>query len=186
MAIQYKQRYFSVDEFHQMAEAGIISENERVELVEGEILEMSPIGKRHAAYVDRVLSALIAPSMGKAITRVQGPIFISKRVELQPDIALLKWRADFYIEELPAPADVLLVVEVANTSLEYDRGRKLSLYARAGISHVWIVSIPDGSIEMYANPAHGAYGKYEKAQHGQTLPVPGIEGASLKVDDLLG
>src|SRR3982751_4315477 len=129
MSVQIQKHYFNVDEFYLMARGGVFSEDARVELIEGEVIEMSPIGSRHAGCVDR-LNALLNRSGQNVIVRVQSPIRIDDFSEPEPDIALLKPRADFYSNSHPTPADVLLIIEVAETSVEYDRGVKLPLYAR--------------------------------------------------------
>jgi Uma2 family endonuclease len=132
MGVQVQRRLFTVEEYHRMAEAGILSEDDRVELIEGELVTMSPIGSRHAACVAR-LTALLFPVGGRGILWVQNPIRLGARSEPQPDVALLRYRPDFYASAHPGPEDVLLVVEVAETSADADRSLKIPLYARYGI-----------------------------------------------------
>src|SRR5262245_37141744 len=117
MAVQVSRRLFTVDEYYQMAQAGILHEDDRVELIEGEIIETAAIGSRHAACVDRLNQLFSGRVAGRAIVRVQNPIRLSQRSEPQPDLALLRPRADFYATGHPGPQDVLLVVEVADTSV---------------------------------------------------------------------
>lgn len=132
MTVQVQRRRFTVDQYHQMAEAGVLTEADRVELIAGELLEMSPIGRRHAACVNR-LTRLFTSLLGEsAIISVQNPIALSVHSEPQPDMALLRPRADFYASGHPGPEDVWLVVEVAETSPEYDRQIKMPEYASAG------------------------------------------------------
>jgi Uma2 family endonuclease len=130
-------RRFTIDEYHRMGEAGVLSEDDRVELLDGEIVQMTPIGAPHASCVDR-LNALLARRLGKsAIVRVQNPIILDRRSEPQPDLALLAPRSDFYSGAHPRPRDVLLAIEVMDASRGYDRTLKLSLYARAELREVW-------------------------------------------------
>lgn len=179
-------RLFSVAEYQRMGEVGILGDDERVELIEGDILKMSPIGSHHAACVMR-LTMLLAQSVGRAaIVDVQGPIQLDGRSEPEPDLTLLAPRADYYAEALPMPEQILLLIEVSDTTLSYDRGRKVPLYARSGIPVVWIVNLNNSNIEVYSNPLEGKYQSVVKLKRGQTLTVPGLEGVSIKVDDVLG
>src|SRR5438552_8165096 len=137
---------FTVEEYNGLIEADILKEDERVELINGAIVEMSPIGKNHVACVNR-LTALFNRYAGQtAIVSVQNPIELLNDGQPQPDVTLLNWRDDFYPGNLPRAAGVLLVVEVADTSYEFDRFMKLPLYARAGIPEVWIVDLPNETI----------------------------------------
>ncbi len=133
MEAQVLKRLFNVEEFHQMARAGVLREDDRVELLEGEIVRMTPIGSRHAACVARLSEMFWSRCPATAIVNVQNPLVLGPGTELYPDIALLERRSDFYRDSLPSPRDVLLVVEVADTTGDYDRGIKIPLYARAGV-----------------------------------------------------
>jgi Uma2 family endonuclease len=147
----------TADEYHRMSEAGIFSEDDRVELIEGEIIDMSPIGTDHTSAVNR-LNAIFARSLGlRAIVSVQNPVRLSSRSEPQPDIALLRYREDFYRHAHPGPEDILLLVEVADSSLRYDLEVKLPLYARHGVPEVWIVDLEHRRLEMYRRPAENTY-----------------------------
>jgi Uma2 family endonuclease len=140
---QLQRRLFTADEFHRIAEAGILREDDRVELVDGEIVEMTPIGSHHAACVDR-LNVLLQRSVdGRGIVRVQGPIRLDAHSEPQPDLSVLALRTDFYASAHPTPSNVLLVVEVAETSARYDRDIKIPLYARAAIPETWLVDLTE-------------------------------------------
>jgi Uma2 family endonuclease len=157
MSVRIAKHWFTVAEYNRMGEAGIFSEEDRVELVEGEVIERSPIGKRHAACVKR-LSALLHRRFGQtAIVSVQDPIQLNDFSEPQPDIVLLNPRDDFYEQSLPMPPDVLLLIEVAETTVQYDRLVKVPLYARASIPEVWLVNLPEEQIELYTEPISGAY-----------------------------
>ena len=150
-------RRFTVDEYYKMAEAGILDWEERVELLNGEIVEMSPIGDKHAFTVDELVNVLIPLLAGRARVRSQNPVRLSSGAEPEPDVALLRLREDLYASGHPGPDDVLLLIEVADTSLDRDRDVKLSLYAAAGIPEFWIANIPDGTVEVYTDPSDGEY-----------------------------
>ncbi|HEX8069660.1 MAG TPA: Uma2 family endonuclease [Pyrinomonadaceae bacterium] len=175
-SVRIAKYYFTVAQYERMAEVGVLSPDCRVELIEGEIVKMSPIGKRHAACVNR-LNRLLGQALGTAaIVSVQNPIRLDDYSEPQPDVALLKPRADFYEQALPAPADVLLVIEVCDTTLEYDRQIKLPLYARAGLPEVWLVNLADEQIETYAHPAADAYQTNARHQRGADVQAHTIAG----------
>jgi Uma2 family endonuclease len=186
MSVQIAKRLFSVHEYERMVEAGILTEDDRVELIEGEIVEMSPIGKRHAACVNR-LNALLGRRLGReAIVSVQNPVQLGERSEPQPDLTLLRGRDDFYEHSLPTPEDVLLLIEVSDTTLEADRQIKLPLYARAGIVEVWLVNLNDEQIEVYAQPAGGSYQFVRCARRGESINAQSLAGLTLDVDAVLG
>lgn len=169
-----------------MGEAGIFRQDARLELIEGEIFEMSPIGNVHAAcvkFLNRLLSHLFG---GTLIVGVQDPVRLSDFSEPQPDISLLRWRDDFYRGRHPAPADVLLVVEVADTTVVQDRAIKLPLYARAVIAEAWLVNIPEKRVEIYSDPADGAYRRAEVFGRDEEAQSHTVEGLALKVGELLG
>lgn len=186
MSQQFARRWFSVGEYQRMAETGILTEDDRVELIEGEIIEMSPIGSRHVACVNRVnriLSRMVGQS---AIVSVQNPIYLDDFSEPEPDIALLRLCADFYEQELPAATDVLLLVEVADTSIEYDRNKKLPLYARAGIPEMWLVDLSAHTITIYAQPLNGQYQFVQTCERGEVIASQSLAGLTLPVDEILG
>jgi Uma2 family endonuclease len=185
MALEIAKHAFTVSEFNQMAEAGILSEDDRVELIEGQVIAMSPIGKRHAACVDRFTS-LVTKLGDNMIVRVQGPIQLDDYSEPQPDITLLRQRTDFYAGSLPRPSDVLLLIEVADTTTEYDRLIKLPAYARAGISEVWIENLPEDRIEMYSEPTGGAYKVVKHASRGEFIQSLTLADLRFTVDEILG
>ncbi len=179
-------RAFTRDEYYRMADAGILSENDRVELLEGEIVRMTPIGSPHAASVDR-LNALFVRRLGdRAIVRVQNPIVLDRHSEPQPDLTLLKPRADYYRGEHPRPEDILLVVEVIGSAKDYDRSVKLPLYARFRISEVWLVDLLAGAIEVYRKPALRIYRETVKKLPGERLAPGAFPRAAFKVGEILG
>lgn len=184
--IRVEKRRFSVHEYHRMAEVGILSEDDRVELIAGEILEMGPVGSRHAACVDRLnrlLNRLVALD---AIVRVQDPIRLDGYSEPEPDVALVKPRDDFYSREHPGPDDVLLLIEVADTSVERDLEVKLPLYARAGIPEAWLVDLPAETIEVHSKPDGEEYRETVRTKRGETVASRTIPGLEIVADDLLG
>jgi len=156
-----------------------------VELLEGEIVEMAPIGSRHAACVAR-LTALFSRAQERGIVWVQNPIRLGERSEPQPELTFLKPRPDFYAQVHPGPADVLLVVEVAETSTDVDREVKIPLYARAGIPEAWLMDLPGECIEVYRNPSPQGYQDLQRVQHGQRLSPHMLPDLELLVDDSLG
>ena len=186
MSVQIVKRQFNVTEYNRMAETGILSEDDRVELIEGEIVEMSPIGSRHAACVRR-LDALFNRRLGGMVqVSAQNPILLDDYSEPEPDIALLKPRSDFYAEAHPLPSEVLLVVEVADTSVEYDRQVKAPLYARAGIPEMWLVNLPEEMILVYTQPENGAYQNHRQFMQGDSFSSTTIPDLTLSIEDILG
>ncbi|WP_117238450.1 Uma2 family endonuclease [Thermus sediminis] len=165
----------SLEEFHRMVEAGIFPEDLRLELVEGDLVEMSPIGKRHAAKVNRLL-ALFAPLLHRreALLSPQNPLVVGNS-ELYPDLALLKPRSDFYEERLPEAQDTLLVVEVAETTLDYDLKVKVPLYAKAGVPEVWVVDLGGKRVLAHRRPEGEGYGKVQTLGPGEVLTFMGVE-----------
>lgn len=186
MEAQLLRRLFTVDEFHQMADAGVFREDDRLELLDGEIVRMTPIGNRHAACVKRLNQWLVRHALDAAIVGVQDPITLSADTEVYPDLALLKRRADFYSNARPQPADVLLVIEVADTTGDYDRRMKVPQYARAGIPEVWIVDLRDGIVDVYRQPMANQYREQMRRGSNESLVIPGVAGAQIAVSAILG
>ena len=185
MSLQIARRWFNVDEYYRMAETGILSEADRVELIEGEVIQMSPIGSRHAACVGR-LTDLLATVRDRAIVWVQNPIRIDRYSEPVPDVALLRKRADFYSSNLPSAGDVLLVIEVADTSVDYDRDTKIPLYARSGIAEALLVNLPRDVIEYYCDPVGGKYQSVRIINRGESFTSQAVTGLTLSVEEILG
>jgi Uma2 family endonuclease len=184
MGVAVERYRFTVDEFHRLAEAGILGEDDRAELIEGEIVMMTPIGLRHASCVDRLTRLLVQVAGEAAIVRVQNPVVLGERSEPQPDFALLAPRDDFYAGAAPGPGDVLLAIEVADSSLGYDRGVKLPLYGRSGIREVWIVDLGRGCVDAYRGPAADGYAERRTYRPGESLPLP-LPGAAVAVAAVL-
>ena len=186
MSAQLEPRRFNVAEYYRMAEAGVLKPDDRVELIEGEIIKMSPIGSPHAACVARLARCFHNKSVEKPIVWVQNPVRLSDFSEPVPDVALLKPRKDFYAARHPMPKDVLLIIEVADTSLLKDRNIKVPLYARAGITEVWVVNLPKESVEIYSELQNGKYRKCQKHKRGETMKSATVKGLSLTVNEILG
>jgi Uma2 family endonuclease len=176
---------FTVREYHRMGEVGILHEDERVELIDGEIVEMTPIGSPHAACVDRLNRLFSSALADRAQVRVQSPVRLDDANEVQPDISLLRMKATSYADAHPGPDDVLLVVEVADTSLEFDRTTKLSLYARFGIQEVWLVNLPDSCVEVHRRPTGKTYRTRALHSEGESCQPEAFTDVSLRVDDII-
>ena len=185
MEAEVLKRLFSVDEFHQMAEAGVFAEDDRLELLDGEIVRMTPIGSRHSGCVARVSELLWERCRASAIVNVQNPLVLSEGTECYPDIALLQRRGDFYTTSHPGPGDVLLVIEVADTTGDYDRRVKVPRYARAGIPEVWVIDLREGAVDVYVGASKGEFRVQRKLRAGESLTIPGARDPQLAVDDIL-
>lgn len=186
MSVRFAKHWFTTRDYERMGEAGILPANERFELIEGEIIKMSPIGKRHAACVNRLGRILNRQIGDMAIVSTQNPIVLDDLSEPQPDIALLQFRDDFYEHALPQSTDVLLIIEVSDTTLDYDRQVKLLSYAHARIPEVWIVNLPDEQIEYHAQHANGAYQHTRIFKQGETLTSLIVPDLEINIDAILG
>jgi Uma2 family endonuclease len=176
---------FTIDEYHRMADAGLFGEDDRIELLDGEIVEMAPIGSRHAGCVNKLTRLFIERAQGRGIVAVQNPILVPDHSEPQPDLAVLRPRSDDYAEAHPLPPDVLLVVEVADTTVAWDRRRKVPLYAAASLLEVWLVDLPAGAIEVFRDAHDGEYTAVTTARPGDVLAPLGLPEVQLRVDEIL-
>jgi Uma2 family endonuclease len=166
-----------VDAYYKMAEAGILTRAHRVELIDGEIIDLNAIGSPHAALTNRLVRCFArAAADGVTLVSVQNPLRLDAFNEPEPDLLLLRPRADDYRASHPSAADVLLLIEVADSSLAYDRGRKLALYAQFGVPEVWIVDLAGAAIEVCRQPKDGVYVSQERRTSGMLAPglVPGV------------
>ncbi len=176
---------FSVDDYEQMIQTGILTENDPVELIRGEIIEKMSIGDEHCACVKRLNHLLSMRVRGLAIVSVQDPIRLADS-EPEPDIALLRPTSDFYASGKPQADDVLLLAEVADTSIDFDRDVKLPLYAEAGVQEVWIVDLESQSVEVYRQPnAAGKYLNVHTVSGSQQLQVAALPDIALLVSEIL-
>jgi Uma2 family endonuclease len=180
-------RKLTVEDYHRMAEAGIFGEEERVELIEGELIDMAPIGPVHAGLANRLIKLFAMRVADRATVCVQNPIRLGLRSEPQPDFALLRYRADDYTGVLPAPEDVLLAVEIADTTVRYDRKIKMRLYARHGIPEYWLINVPKRQIEVHLNPdpERGCYRDVRVMVEGWLAPAC-FQDVALDVREFLG
>ena len=187
MAVELNRRLFSVHDYYRMAEAGILRADDRVELIEGEIIQMPPIGSAHASVVDNLVALVTNQASAPDVrVRVQNPVRLDDRSEPVPDLALLRPRADRYRSAHPTPGDVLLLVEVSDTSLAYDRDIKVPLYASAGIPEVWVVNILAQLIEVHRDPADGEYRSLTVARTGDVLSPHLVAELAVPVAEIFG
>ena len=179
-------RRFTVVEYYAMADAGILSGNDRVELLDGDLITMPPIGNWHGGSVKLLANTFPPILQGRAVMAVQDPVRLDEHSEPQPDIMLLQWRDDFYRNGHPSPDDVLLLIEVADSSIEFDRTVKLAAYARAGIPEVWIVARAERRIEAYTEPAGDEYATVRYFGPGETVAPQAFSDITLAVDRIIG
>jgi Uma2 family endonuclease len=185
MRLETAKKLFTVDDYYRMAEAGIISPGERVELIDGEIFEMSPIGNRHLGCVNRATHLFTSAFGNRVVVSVQHPLQLSNYTEPEPDVVLLKSRADHYAGKKPLAEDALLIVEVSDTTLAFDRLRKLPRYAEAGVPEVWIENLVDDSLLVYRDPSGSSYRTMLVLHPGESVSILGLSGTSFSVDELL-
>ena len=174
---------WSVNEYHQMAQAGLLNETDRVELIEGELIDMAPIGSKHAFRVDSIARALQLAAGKMLLVRVQNPVFLGEHSEPQPDIAVVKDKN--YTESHPGADDVLLIVEVSDTTLAYDRDVKLSLYARHGIPEVWLLDVNSGELTVYREPGEGQYRLIRKPTRAEAVSPVLVPEVLITLADVL-
>jgi Uma2 family endonuclease len=177
MSVLGKHRFTTL-EYHRMAETGVLKPNARVELLDGQIVDMTPIGPFHGGSVNRLNRFFTGLAGGRWLVSVQNPVLLDEYSEPQPDLMLLKPSPDDYTSRHPRPEDVLLLIEVADTSLGYDRGEKLSAYGRAGIREVWIINLSERSIEVCREPHYAGYGS-------MTVLRPGDQARPLLFPDVV-
>jgi len=186
--VDVKRHLFTLAEYERICEAGVFEPGTRVELIRGEIVDMSPIGPKHRATVarlDRLFNRLVGDA---ALVWPQGnPVPLPESESLlQPDLTILRWRHDFYEGKNVLPEDVILLIEVSESSLKYDRGVKRALCAEAGIAEYWVVNLVDGVVEVCAHPSEGKYKSVRTVRRGGMLSLPAALGGSIAVADALG
>jgi Uma2 family endonuclease len=185
MVISAKKKLFTVDEYYEMARVGILTETDRVELIEGEIVEMSPIGSRHQAIVDK-LNAIFVNAVGdRALVRIQGPLRLADITEPQPDVQLLTPQDDFYVDGHPTQLDTLLVVEVSDTSLAYDRNDKSVVYSLRDVPELWILDVNRPRLFVMREPAELGYRVVMELEAGDAIAPLALPDLSFAVSDLL-
>lgn len=179
-------RKFTVEEYHYFIEQGVFKPEERLELIEGELIEMSPIGKRHAGSVDFIADFLRKIISDNAIVRVQNPIVLDDFSEPQPDVCLLKRREDFYRQTDAVAKDALLVVEVADTTVKYDREVKFPRYAANGIGEAWLIDLENDRVEIHSEPTALGYSLVKILHRGQTAQSTVLPQIEISVEEILG
>ena len=186
MALARDRYRFTVDDYHRMGEAGLFPPEVRVELIDGDIVPMNPIGPNHAGHVDR-LGELFIERLGRRVTvRFQNPIRLGRHGEPEPDLAILRRRPDFYTSGYPTPEDAYLLVEVADSSVQYDRQVKMPLYARFGIPEVWLVNLVEGHVVVYRDPTPDGYRTVHVARPGDEIRPLAFSELAVAVADILG
>ena len=180
-------RRFSVKEFIKMVDAGILTKYDRVELLDGEFVEMAPIGDYHNGSVTTLTHIFVRAVPDGVRVQVQGPLQVDSLTEFEPDLAVLRPRHDNYTTSRPTPSDTMLVIEVSDSTVAYDRNVKLPKYAQAGILEVWLVNLPYGVIDKYSDPDtdSGRYRNVRRFLRGQTITPTMLPNATLNVSDIL-
>lgn len=185
MGVDLARRLFTVQDYYRMAEVGILTEADRVELLNGEIVHMTPIGTRHADCVDRLNQLLVERLARRAIVRIQNPIRLGEHSEPQPDLALVRPGRTYAAAHL-GPQDILLIVEVAETSVDKDRDVKIPLYGQAGIPEAWLIDLPGAIIDVYLEPLPQGCKQSRRLGRGEYLaPIP-FPDVKLAVNEVLG
>jgi Uma2 family endonuclease len=186
MSVQMQRRLFTVQEYHLMGEAGILGEDDRVELIEGEIVQMAAIGTRHASCVKRLNRRFSRIPEASAILGVQDPIQLTEKTEPQTDLVLLQPRADYYETAHPVPSEVLLLVEVSDSTVDFDREVKVPNYARSGIQEVWLWDLEVNCLEVYREPTANGYTSMQKFERGDMVAPLAFPEFEVSVDFILG
>ena len=184
-AVDLQVRRFTVAEYLAMAQAGILTEDDRVELIDGVVTDMAPVGSRHLGCVNCYNRELTEAVGRRAIVQVQSPVRLDDNTEPQPDVALLREKADGYASGHPGPEDVLLLIEVADSSLGYDRNEKLPRYARAGIPEVWLTVLPEGVVEAHTEPTETGYSVTRRLRAGDVLRPGCFDDVEIPVDAVM-
>jgi Uma2 family endonuclease len=169
-----------------MAEAGILTEDDRVELIDGEILEMSPLGRKHWVCVNRITRLFVRAVGDRAIVHIQNPIVLGDYTEPQPDLVLLRPRDDFYADMDATPDAILLLIEVADSSVDYDRRVKAPLYARMSIPEYWLADVGREHIVVHLDPTSDGYRTTRVFRRGESFRPTAFPDLQIVVDDILG
>jgi Uma2 family endonuclease len=176
---------WTVDDYYRMGEVGLLDPDARTELLDGEIVDMPPTGPVHAGLIERLADLIEPRCAGQAQVRTQNPVRLSQHSEPVPDLALVRPRQDYYLGGHPMPADVLLLIEIADSTRRRDQRRKIPLYAAAGIPEVWLVDVRRSRIGVYRDPQHGRYGDPGHALRGATLTPRRLPALDVLADELL-
>jgi Uma2 family endonuclease len=186
MTLELTRFCFTTVEYDHLIEAGVLDEDDRVELIEGDIIRMTPIGRRHAGCVNRLTRLLSDLASDDAQIAVQNPILLAESSEPQPDLVLMKPTVDYYSSALPTPIDILLLVEVVDSSAALDRQIKVPLYARHGIEEVWLVDLVANTVTSFRDPTPTSYATVLEVHRGAGLTARAFPGRGIAVSDILG
>lgn len=178
-------RRFTVDDYFRMAGAGVFGPTERTELLDGRVFQMVPMGNRHVTTVDQLTAFFVQGLPERAIVRVQGTVVLSNLDAPEPDLTVLRWRPDFYKSTPAGAADVVLVIEVSDTSLGFDRTVKRPRYASLAIPEMWIVNLKDGQIEVATDPTERGYRSIGTVGRGETVGAHAFPDLALEIGLLL-
>jgi Uma2 family endonuclease len=184
MEVWPQRHRITVDEYHRMAEVGLLAPDARVELIEGEIIDMAPIGPPHSSVVNQLTRWLVRAVGDMAIVQSQGAVRLNLRNEPEPDLALFKPRDDFYRHRHATGADTLLVIEVSESSLRYDREIKVPLYARHGVPEVWLVDLVNGRLLTWRSPVAGEYQQQASTAQPGVMPISALPGTLVDLSGL--
>jgi Uma2 family endonuclease len=184
--MQLLTKKFTVEQYHKMSEVGILTEEDRVEFIKGEIVEMSPIGLKYAATVNRLNQIFHRKLSDRVLVSIQNPIQLNNNSEPQPDVALLKSRADFYETKTPEVNDIFAIVEVADTTIIYDRNIKIPLYAEHGIAEAWLVDVNDRSLTIYRQPTPTGYQITKTLTREESLSLLAFPEVTINVSEIFG
>ena len=185
-ALEPSRYRFTVEQYHEMGAAGIFREGDRVQLIDGEIIRMNPIGDPHAGGVNRLTELFIVTFRGRAVVAPQNPVRLGQHDEPEPDLALLRFRADFYSSRKPAPDDVLLLIEVSDSSARFDRAVKGARYAAHGIADYWQVVLGAGQLIVFRDPGPDGYRSTQVLKRGDTIAFVAFPDVTIAVADILG
>ena len=177
---------FTVEDFARLGEAGIFTEDDRVELIDGEIRDMTPIGQAHAWIVNRLTRRLIMRLVDQAYVSVQNPLRLDGHTEPQPDLVVARGREDDYADRHLEAGDILLVIEVADSSLRYDRAEKMPRYGRSGIPEAWLVDVTGSAVTVYTTPGAGGYASEQVFRPGAEIASTAVAGLRVTVDEIVG
>ncbi|MCA2514180.1 Uma2 family endonuclease [Microcystis sp. M59BS1] len=186
MSLSLITRKFTVEEYEKMATQGIIKPDEKVELIRGEIIKMSPMGTRHAAGIDRLIQLFYQKLGQKIILRVQNPIRLNNNSQPEPDLSLLIPRSDFYVAAHPCPQDIDLIIEVSDCTIDYDHYNKSPRYAEANIQEVWIINLKEECLEVYRHPLNGSYQAMQKYYRGESVFIESFPDIKFTIAEILG
>lgn len=185
LPVQLQRHTFTVSDYHRMLEAGILTEDDRVELICGEIIAMAPIGTRHATCVNGLNEILGQVLRRRAVVSIQNPVVVGEGSEPQPDIAVTRLPRSRYANAHPTPADIFLLIEVADTTAVHDREMKVPLYGKAGVPETWLIDLATRRIEAYREPSANGYRSLRYAYPGDTLTPSSFPDVTLAVDEVL-